>query len=116
MQAVGAKEGLTMMENSDPLFLLIGLVSFYTFNQSVKKVIIDLYLFQPTVPVVLVLGRLVRWEEALLGFLNRNVPRMPIVKHFLPSFHIASVGSTRQMQQAQSSEVPPFSDPISATR
>ena len=85
-----------MMEQSDPLFLLIGL---------------------PTVPVMLVLGRLVRWEEALLGFLNRNVPRMPLVKQLLPSFHIASNGSTRQMHQsAQSGEVPPFSDPVSATR
>lgn len=94
MQAVGAKEGLALMEQSDPLFLLIGL---------------------PTVPVMLVLGRLVRWEEALLGFLNRHVPRMPLVKQLLPSFHIASTGSTRQMN-AQSGEVPPFSDPVSATR
>ena len=94
MQAVGAKEGLALMEQSDPLFLLIGL---------------------PTVPVMLVLGRLVRWEEALLGFLNRHVPRMTLVKQLLPSFHIASTGSTRQMN-AQSGEVPPFSDPVSATR
>jgi len=94
MQAVGAKEGLALMEQSDPLFLLIGL---------------------PTVPVMLVLGRLVRWEEALLGFLNRHVPRMPLVKQLLPSFQIASTGSTRQMN-AQTGEVPPFSDPVSATR
>ena len=66
MQAVGAKEGLALMEQSDPLFLLIGL---------------------PTVPVMLILGRLVRWEEAVLTFLNKNIPRMPMVKRLFPSFH-----------------------------
>ncbi|XP_046656775.1 E3 ubiquitin-protein ligase MARCHF5-like [Daphnia pulicaria] len=91
MQAVGAKEGLALMEQSDPLFLLIGL---------------------PTVPIMLILGRLVRWEEALLGFLNKNVPRMPIVKHLLPTFQIAS-DSVRPHTQGTE---PPFSDPVSATR
>ena len=90
MQAVGAKEGLALMEQSDPLFLLIGL---------------------PTVPVMLILGRLVRWEEALLSFLNKNIPRVPIVKHLLPTFQVAS-NSVRP----QGTEVPPFSDPVSATR
>lgn len=90
MQAVGAKEGLALMEQSDPLFLLVGL---------------------PTVPVMLILGRLVRWEEALLGFLNKNIPRMPIVKHLLPTFQVAA-SSVRP----HSAEVPPFSDPVSATR
>lgn len=90
MQAVGAKEGLALMEQSDPLFLLIGL---------------------PTVPVMLILGRLVRWEEALLGFLNKNIPRVPIVKHLLPGFHEASTSV-----RPHSTEVPPFSDPVSATR
>ncbi len=91
MQAVGAKEGLALMEQSDPLFLLIGL---------------------PTVPIMLILGRLVRWEEALLGFLNKNVPRVPIVKHLLPTFQIAS-DSVRPHTQGTE---PPFSDPVSATR
>lgn len=92
MQAVGAKEGLALMEQSDPLFLLIGL---------------------PTVPVMLILGRLVRWEEALLGFLNKNIPRVPIVKHLLPTFQVAS---NCVRPHAQSTETPPFSDPVSATR
>lgn len=71
MQAVGAKEGLALMEQSDPLFLLIGL---------------------PTVPVMLILGRLVRWEEAVLTFLNKNIPRMPLVKRLLPSFQVLHFG------------------------
>lgn len=90
MQAVGAKEGLALMEQSDPLFLLIGL---------------------PTVPVMLILGRLVRWEEAVLGFLNRNVPRIPIIKHWLPSFQETSVRT-----RTRGIDTPPFSDPVSATR
>lgn len=90
MQAVGAKEGLALMEQSDPLFLLIGL---------------------PTVPVMLILGRLVRWEEALLSFLNKNIPRVPIVKHLLPTFQVPS-GTVRP----HNTEIPPFSDPVSATR
>ncbi|KAI9552748.1 hypothetical protein GHT06_020628 [Daphnia sinensis] len=92
MQAVGAKEGLALMEQSDPLFLLIGL---------------------PTVPVMLILGRLVRWEEALLGFLNKNIPRLPIVKDLLPTFQVAS---NCVRPHAQGTETPPFSDPVSATR
>lgn len=91
MQAVGAKEGLALMEQSDPLFLLIGL---------------------PTVPIMLILGRLVRWEEALLGFLNKNIPRVPIVKHLLPIFQIASESVRPHTQGTE----PPFSDPVSATR
>ncbi|XP_074838101.1 E3 ubiquitin-protein ligase MARCHF5-like isoform X2 [Carettochelys insculpta] len=45
MQVVGHKKGLGVMERADPLFLLLGL---------------------PTIPVLLVLGRLVRWEEYVL--------------------------------------------------
>lgn len=90
MQAFGAKEGLALMEQSDPFFLLVGL---------------------PTVPVMLILGRLVRWEETVLAFLNRNIPRMPVIKHLLPSFQETSTRiRTRGM------DTPPFSDPVSATR
>ncbi len=42
MQAIGHDEGLMLMERSDPLFLLVSL---------------------PLVPVGLVLGKMVRWEE-----------------------------------------------------
>lgn len=92
MQAVGPKEGLALMEQSDPLFLLIGL---------------------PTVPVMLILGRLVRWEEAVLTFLNRNIPRMPVVKRLLPSFQLPPASSNTV---ARGVELPQFSDPVSATR
>jgi len=45
MQVVGNKEGLTMMEESDPIFLLVGL---------------------PTIPAGLVLAKLTRWEDYAL--------------------------------------------------
>ncbi|KAJ8250403.1 hypothetical protein COCON_G00223250 [Conger conger] len=45
MQVVGHKEGLDVMERADPLFLLIGL---------------------PTIPVMLILGKMIRWEDYVL--------------------------------------------------
>ncbi|XP_017263024.1 E3 ubiquitin-protein ligase MARCHF5 [Kryptolebias marmoratus] len=45
MQVVGHKKGLYMMERADPLFLLMGL---------------------PTIPVLLVLGKMIRWEDYLV--------------------------------------------------
>lgn len=98
MQAVGAKEGLALMEQSDPLFLLVGL---------------------PTVPIMLILGRLVRWEEALLTFLNKNIPRVPVVKRLLPAFQLpgSSNGSSGVNNiRPGGVDLPHFSDPVSATR
>uniref|UniRef100_A0A3B3VL31 E3 ubiquitin-protein ligase MARCHF5 n=1 Tax=Poecilia latipinna TaxID=48699 RepID=A0A3B3VL31_9TELE len=45
MQVVGHKKGLFVMERADPLFLLMGL---------------------PTIPVLLVLGKMIRWEDYLV--------------------------------------------------
>ncbi|XP_077593321.1 E3 ubiquitin-protein ligase MARCHF5-like [Stigmatopora nigra] len=47
MQVLGHKKGLNMMERADPIFLLVGL---------------------PAIPVVLVLGKMVRWEDVLVRF------------------------------------------------
>ena len=89
MQVVGSKEGMSIMEHADPLFLLIGL---------------------PTIPVLLVLGRMVRWEEAILNFLTKNIPRLPLFKYMLPSFQVSTT------VRVASVEVPPLSDPVCATR
>lgn len=51
------------MEQADPLVLLIGL---------------------PAIPVALVLGKMIRWEDALLNFMRRNLSKIPIVRNFLP--------------------------------
>lgn len=64
MQVVGHKKGLSVMERADPLFLLMGL---------------------PTIPVVLVLGKMIRWEDYLVRlwqrysdkYSGRSVSRVP---------------------------------------
>ncbi|XP_033502312.1 E3 ubiquitin-protein ligase MARCHF5 [Epinephelus lanceolatus] len=50
MQVVGHKKGLNVMERADPLFLLMGL---------------------PTIPVVLVLGKMIRWEDYIVRLWQR---------------------------------------------
>lgn len=45
LQVVGHKKGLYVMERADPLFLLMGL---------------------PTIPMLLVLGKMIRWEDYLV--------------------------------------------------
>lgn len=50
MQVVGHKKGLYVMERADPLFLLMGL---------------------PTIPVVLVLGKMIRWEDYMVRLWQR---------------------------------------------
>ncbi|KAK2584544.1 hypothetical protein KPH14_006913 [Odynerus spinipes] len=88
MQVVGHKDGLTMMEQADPLVLLVGL---------------------PTIPIMLVLGKMLRWEDQALNLLRRHACKVPILRHFLPS-------SYSDDDRAQSQDVPPMSDPVSATR
>ena len=51
MQAVGHDEGLVLMERSDPLLLLVAL---------------------PLVPVVLFMGKMVRWEEPVKSHMERQ--------------------------------------------
>lgn len=73
MQVLGHKQGLSVMEQADPLFLLVGL---------------------PSIPVVLVLARMVRWEDYLLRLWWRH--SSPLAKRLLL--------------------VVPPQDPVSATR
>lgn len=88
MQVVGQKDGLTLMEQTDPLVLLVGL---------------------PTIPIILVLGKMLRWEDQALNLLRRHACKVPILRHFLPSSYLDD-------ERAQSEDVPPMSDPVSATR
>ncbi|XP_077257996.1 E3 ubiquitin-protein ligase MARCHF5 isoform X2 [Temnothorax americanus] len=101
MQVVGHKDGLTMMEQADPLVLLVGL---------------------PTIPIMLVLGKMLRWEDQALSFLRRHASKVPILRHFLPS-RLHLVGSTQSYSSytdedtsIQSEDIPPMNDPVSATR
>ncbi|XP_071635915.1 E3 ubiquitin-protein ligase MARCHF5 isoform X1 [Temnothorax longispinosus] len=89
MQVVGHKDGLTMMEQADPLVLLVGL---------------------PTIPIMLVLGKMLRWEDQALSFLRRHASKVPILRHFLPSSY------NDEDTSIQSEDIPPMNDPVSATR
>lgn len=55
------------MEQADPLVLLVGL---------------------PAIPIALVVGRLVRWEDTVLNFIRTYLPRVPLIKRILPFRYI----------------------------
>ncbi|XP_046383335.1 E3 ubiquitin-protein ligase MARCHF5-like [Ischnura elegans] len=94
MQVLGHKEGMILMENADPLVLLVGL---------------------PTVPVVLILGKMVRWEDGVLQFLRKNTKKIPLLRQIFPSFSAPEEGEDSVARRI-SMDHPPFSDPVSATR
>jgi len=62
IQVVGHKEGFSVMEKADPLVLLVGL---------------------PRIPITLILGKMVRWEDSVLAFLRRNSNKVPLIKRLL---------------------------------
>jgi len=91
MQVTGHDRGLVLMEKADPLLLLVSL---------------------PLVPLGLVLGKMVRWQEPLLQGLRAYLPRLPLTRFVLPVF---SSQPTREGSGAAAS-IPPASDPVSVTR
>jgi len=91
MQVVGHDQGLSVMERADPLFLLVSL---------------------PLVPVGLVLGKMVRWQDPVLRVLRRKLPRFPLTKYFLPAF----AATPEAEGSASAASLPPPSDPVSMTR
>lgn len=62
-QVVGHKEGLDVMERADPLFLLIGL---------------------PTIPVMLILGKMIRWEDYVLRLWRKYSNKLQILNSIFP--------------------------------
>ncbi|XP_059489283.1 E3 ubiquitin-protein ligase MARCHF5-like [Neocloeon triangulifer] len=90
LQVMGKKEGVFFMETADPLTLLVGL---------------------PSIPLVLILSKLIHWEEYLLQFVRRQVHSLPVLGYLLPSFRYCQPEETRQ-----SVELPQLSDPVSSTR
>lgn len=90
LQVVGHKEGLALMENADPLVLLIGL---------------------PTIPIGLVLGRMIRWEDMVLRLIqNRRSIKVPLISLILP------VVEENIDDQQNEEGTAMMADPISATR
>lgn len=62
-QVLGHKEGLSVMEGSDPLVLLIGL---------------------PLIPSMLILGKMIRWEDYVLRLWRKHCMKLPILKYLFP--------------------------------
>ncbi|XP_063166978.1 E3 ubiquitin-protein ligase MARCHF5-like isoform X1 [Candoia aspera] len=63
MQVVGHKKGLDVMERADPLFLLMGL---------------------PTIPVMLVLGKMIRWEDYVLRVWRKYSSKLQVLHSWVP--------------------------------
>jgi E3 ubiquitin-protein ligase MARCH5 len=90
MQVAGHKEGLAVMERADPLILLVGL---------------------PTIPIMLILGKMVRWENYALRLIRNHSCKIPLLRHILPSPQPPAT-----LERSVSQDLPPLSDPVSATR
>jgi len=91
MQVAGHSDGLTLMENADPLLLLVSL---------------------PLVPLGLVLGKMVKWQEPVLHFLRAHLPRLQITRFVLPAF----ASNPESEGSSSAASLPPSSDPVSVTR
>ncbi|XP_044293392.1 E3 ubiquitin-protein ligase MARCHF5-like isoform X2 [Varanus komodoensis] len=88
MQVVGHKKGLDVMERADPLFLLMGL---------------------PTIPVMLVLGRMIRWEDYVLRGWRKYSSKLQALQALVP-------GASRPALQAPLAESRYQSDRLSVSR
>lgn len=76
------------MEQADPLVLLVGL---------------------PTIPIMLILGRMVRWEDYVLRLWRKYWNRIPGLKKLLG-------GTPEGFPERPPPDVASFNDPVSATR
>lgn len=93
MQVLGHKDGLEVMEKADPLFLLVGL---------------------PTIPLALILGKMIRWEDHVLRFWRRYISKIALLSIFSPKIGNAIQGVG--IHYREPAEPTPLSDPVSATR
>lgn len=90
MVVVGRENGLRVMRQVDAAVLLIGL---------------------PVIPLVLILGNMVMWEDRVLTLLRRNVLELPLMRYILPSFALPQASSS----SAVLPPVPPLTSTVSAT-
>uniref|UniRef100_A0A8D0E376 E3 ubiquitin-protein ligase MARCHF5 n=1 Tax=Salvator merianae TaxID=96440 RepID=A0A8D0E376_SALMN len=88
MQVVGHKKGLDVMERADPLFLLMGL---------------------PTIPVMLVLGKMIRWEDYVLRVWRKYSSKLQALQALVP-------GGGRPVQHLPVAESRYQSDHLSISR
>ncbi|XP_066277214.1 E3 ubiquitin-protein ligase MARCHF5-like [Branchiostoma lanceolatum] len=89
MQVLGHKEGLDIIESVDPIFLLVTL---------------------PTIPIMLILAKMIHWEDYVLRVWRRHSSKIPLLNYLFPSRQ-----ENRQVPRAPT-EPAPLSDPVSATR
>lgn len=93
MQVLGHKDGLEVMEKADPLFLLVGL---------------------PTIPLALILGKMIRWEDHVLRLWRRHISKISLLSFFVPK--IVTTGEYDGLPPREPADATPLSDPVSATR
>ncbi len=79
------------MESADPLMLLVGL---------------------PSIPIMLILGKLIRWEDQILKLWKKNHQKIPFLDYLIGTPDEKARDSTEKILLGRDS----FSDPISATR
>lgn len=63
MLVLGSNRALNVMEKSDPMIMFIGL---------------------PAIPVLLILGRLIRWQDAVLRFWRKYSVKFPLFNLLFP--------------------------------
>ena len=61
---------MNIMNKTEPMVLLMGL---------------------PTIPIMLVLSKMVRWEDRAIRFLRGAVRKMPLLKYILPGFRCVTL-------------------------
>lgn len=96
MVVIGKENGLRVMRQVDVVVLLIGL---------------------PVIPLLLILGNMVMWEDRVLTLLRRHVSELPLMRYILPSFALPdpSGGDAGGGGSAALPPLPPLASTISAT-
>ncbi|VVC28105.1 Zinc finger, RING-CH-type,Zinc finger, RING/FYVE/PHD-type [Cinara cedri] len=77
MQVMGEQEAITFMEDTDPYMLLLIL---------------------PAIPLSLILGKTINWEETLLLVMQRFTSQLPLLRTIMPSFLREPVNVTTSIQ------------------
>lgn len=90
LQVFGFEEGMKVMRNAQVMVLVVGL---------------------PSIPLALIFGKTVRWEETVLTFLRRYSPKIPVLKRLFPTLIY-----NQQPEQRRNNPVPTLADTISATK
>lgn len=95
LQVTGYHDGLKLMDNTDPMMLLVAL---------------------PAIPVTLILSRMIRWEDVVLKLIQARHARLrkfPLISLILP---VADLDEETLSMAAANSPVSQSSDPLSVPR